>query len=123
MRKTILLVVVSLILILPSALALNCTKYEGDKHELCNNIDPLDISESDKRALMGDGVYGPINPSNPSVNLELNLTNNSPITLEMIYEEKIVFITKFLLFLLFNYLLFSMITKSKFIRKWLTADS
>ncbi len=123
MRKTILLVVVSLILILPSALALNCTKYDGDKHELCNNIDPLDISESDKRSLMEDGVYGPINPSNPSVNLELNLTNNSPITLEMIYEEKIVFITKFLLFLLFNYLLFSMITKSKFIRKWLTADS
>lgn len=118
-----LLMAVSLILILPSVLALNCTLYYGSKRDLCNNINPLTISESNKLSLMRDNAYGTFNPPNPSVNLVLNTNNDSPITFETIYEEKIVFIGKFLLFLLFNYMIYSILTKSSLVRKWLTADS
>lgn len=114
--------VVSLILVLPSALALNCTKYYGDNQDLCNNINPLDLSESNKLSLMEDNVYGDINSPNPSVNLQLNQNSEEPITFETIYEEKIVFIGRFSIFLIFIYSTYSILTKSRFIRKWLVVD-
>lgn len=122
MKKTILLMVVLTSLFLPSALALNCTHYDGDHRDLCNSVNPLDISDSDKLSLMQDGLYGQINPRDPSVNLQLEATNEPVITLKTVYDDKIVFIGRFVIFILFNYCLFSILTKSTFIRKWLIAD-
>ena len=116
MAKKLLLVAILLLLVLPSALALNCTKYRGDSRDLCNNINPLDISESEKRALMQSNVYGSINPQNNSVDLHLNLKNESAITLGGIYESKILIIIKFVLFILFLYIFYRILIKSKFIK-------
>lgn len=122
MKKALWLVVISLIMILPSALALNCTEYHGDKRELCNNIDPLEISESDKLSLMADSIYGSINPPDPSINLSLNKTNETPITLETIYNKKVVFLGRFAILFFFVYSTYSIVTKSSFMRKWLNVD-
>jgi len=71
---------------------------------------------------MEDNVYGDINSPNPSVNLQLNQNSEEPITFETIYEEKIVFIGRFSIFLIFIYSTYSILTKSRFIRKWLVVD-
>ena len=114
--------VVLILLVLPSVLALNCTRFSNDHRDLCNIVNPLTISENDRRTLMQDNLYGQINTNNNQVNLQLQQSDEPQITLKTIYEEKIVFIGRLLIFILFNYFLFSFITKLDFVRKWLIVD-
>jgi hypothetical protein len=116
------MVVIALI-VLPSAHALNCTKFKGDNRELCNAINPLELSEKDKKALMQSNIYGTINVKEEPINLNLNLEEQTPITLEQVYEDKIVTIGRFIVFLLLNYSIFSILTKSFNILKWLNVAS
>ena len=121
MACKILLVASLFLLVLPSALALNCTKYGGDYHTLCGMINPLPFSEDYKKSIMDPALYGHFEPQNQTPNIQLNETNQHQPTLEEIYDAKIVFIGRFLLFILFNYILFSLLKKFSSIRKWLTA--
>lgn len=117
------LAVIALTLFLPPARALNCTIYSGDYNSLCNTINPLPIGENDKFSLMQSNLYGNIETSQESINLNLNEQNEAPISLESIYEDKIIIIGKFFAFILTNYGIFSILTKSSIVRKWLTAVS
>lgn len=112
-----------LTLFLPPAHALNCTIYYGDYRSLCTVVNPLPIDESYKFSLMQPNLYGSIDASQESINLNLNEQNEAPITLESIYEDKIIVIGKFFAFILANYGIFSILTKSSIVRRWLTAVS
>lgn len=121
MYKGIITAVV-IIMLLPPTFALNCTLYHGDKHDLCNEIDPLDIAESEKERAMDDDLWQ-VTQSDEPINLQINIPSEEVETLNQVYEENIALAVKIALFLLFNYALFSFLTKPNKIRRWLTADS
>jgi|SRR3989338_3105674 len=122
MKVPYMLGALALIILLPLANSLNCTKYQGDYNDLCNNINPLELSEGDKLSLMQSNVYGNIEPSEGRVNLQLQGSPDS-ITLDDIYQSKISLLVGIGTFIFVNYVIFSILTKSDFIRKWLIADS
>lgn len=116
MAKKLLLVAILFLLVLPSALALNCTKYKGDYKTLCGIIKPLPLTESYKRTLMKPNLYGQFNAHNGTPNLQLNDQDQEPVTLNYIYESKLLIISKFVLFILFLYIFYRVLTKSKLIK-------
>lgn len=121
--KLLMLVVASALLILPSAYALNCTIYEGSKKEICVNVDPLDISEGDKEALLEGNVYGSINEEQTPINLEIHTDARETKTTEQIFDENIAILVRIGVFIFVNYAIFSVLTKPSKIRRWLSADS
>ena len=123
MKKAVLLAVVWAFMMLPPAFALNCTLYEGEQNELCGVVNPLDISEGDKEALMQPSIYGLTEPDNSPIVLNLNLPEESPVTLNSIYENNISRAWNILLFTLVHYVAFSVATRSSLILKWLRVDS
>lgn len=112
----------SLIFTLSPVHALNCTEYHGDRRDLCNAVDPLELSERDKLSLMEDNVYGQIDNSEQSISLNLE-NQEQPVTLNQIYHEKIIPIGQLVIFFLVNYSILSIVTKSFNILKWLTVVS
>lgn len=121
--KLLMLVVASALLILPSAYALNCTIYEGSKKEICVNVDPLDISEGDKEALLEGNVYGSINEEQIPINLRISPNAQETKTTEQIFDENIATLVRIGVFIFVNYAIFSVLTKPSKIRRWLSADS
>lgn len=107
------------LLLLPSALALNCTLYYGNNRNLCNAINPLSISESDKLALMKPNVYGQIPQSTAEENLSLNLGAQNQISFSQIYEQNIYIAVRMVLLVFGIYSVFSIMTKHS---RWLPAD-
>jgi hypothetical protein len=122
MKESIIVLAAAMaLLILPSAYALNCTIYSGDSYSLCSEINSLSADEDYKESLMDSNIYH-FEESQSSVNLKLP-DQSSQATFESIYENKIVTVVKIIAFIFVNYAFFSILTKSSFIRKWLTADS
>ena len=118
-----LVVVGTLFILMPSALALNCTLYYGQDHDLCTTINPLPISESEKISLMQPDVYGQASQSQGAINLNLDLSNNQQVDFNQVYKQNIALAVEIGVFIAVNYFIFSFLTKpSKFMR-WLTADS
>jgi len=107
-----------LLLVIPSALALNCTKYKGDYRKLCGIVNPLPLSESYKKSLMKEDLFQ-TSASDKIDNLYIDLEDQEEITFNQIYEEKISLVLKILLFILFNYALFKFLTKYDKVKKWL----
>ena len=58
MKSLFLLAVALIIIELPPAFSLNCTIYEGEQHELCGIVNPLELSDSEKESLMHPSIYG-----------------------------------------------------------------
>lgn len=106
----------------PSALALNCSKYYGDNRDLCKEINPLDITEKEKKQLMKDNVYGDVNIIDLPDDFSMNLENQHKITASELYDFKIHIIFKMFLLVLLIYTAYRILNSSKF-RKWLHADS
>lgn len=120
--KILLAVVLTIILYLSPAHALNCTKFKGDEKSLCRTINPLPIGESDKKKLMKSDLYGSTNENNEPVDFNLNLDEEEKITTSEIYDDNIIIIVQLGLFILINYAVFSFLTKPKEIIKWLRVD-
>lgn len=116
-------VAIILFFVSPPALALNCTKFKGDEKQLCHIVNPFPISENEKRQLMKSDLYDSTDNINQPVNLYLNLENQKQINLNSVYEDKIVIIGQLVLFFVLNYSVFSILTKSFNILKWLSVDS
>ena len=121
MKGQFLLGATFIFLIMPLVSSLNCTLFYGNNYQLCGIIEPLSLSEGEKQVLMQEDIYH-ITSSDNSVNLQLEQKNEEPITLESIYEEKIVLLGKIFFLVFSNYALFSVLTKSSFGKKWLIAD-
>ena len=122
MKESIIVLAAAMaLLILPSACALNCTIYKGDYRTLCRQINNLSVDEDYKRSLMGSDIYN-VKDTQTSVNLQVP-GQASQETLESVYEDKIVMAVKIIAFIFVNYVFFSILTRSSFIRKWLAADS
>lgn len=126
MNKAFLLAVILFlhlsILILPPAYALNCSKFDGDERALCGIVKPFPIAESTKDTFMKRDLFGQAQPIDRNIKINLNLENNKQITLNDIYQDKIIFIIKLSTFILINYFIFSILNKSSFLTKWLNAD-
>jgi len=109
---------------LPSAHALNCTKFTGDERSLCGTINPLPVTESYKRQLMRSDLYNTnVIVSNEPINLSLNLDEQEQTTLNKVYDENIIIIGSLLTFIFVNYSILSILTKSFNIIKWLVVVS
>jgi hypothetical protein len=121
MNVSVLLAVV-FILALPPALALNCTLFSGKDHELCTVVDVLTVDESYKDNLMRSDLYGSVSSTTDPISLQVGSQDTPPVTLEQMYDEKLAFCVKFALFVFFNYIVFSFLTKSRRFQRWLTAD-
>ena len=113
MASKILLMAILFLLVMPSALALNCTKYKGDYKTLCGIINPLPFTESYKKSLIQPNLYGQFNAHNGTPNLQLQKISEPSITLEQIYNDKILIIGKFVLFIIFLYIFYYLLTKFK----------
>ena len=118
-----LMVVGTLFILMPSAFALNCTLYQGEQQNLCNSINPLPISESDKISLMQPDVYNSVNDSQGTINLSMDLSQNQQVDLNQVYEQNITLAVEIGAFIAVNYFIFSFLTKPSKFRRWLTADS
>jgi|GEM_PF-6826558 len=111
------------ILIMPSASALKCKYYEGDEKELCYTINDLDISNKEKDELMQDSLNKrDYTPSSQTISLSLNGYEENAITINDIYESKITKIWKIFLMVFINYSIYSVLTKSSILLKWVNAD-
>lgn len=117
------IVIVAIVLaIFPSVSALNCTLYEGEHHDLCGIIDPLEVSESEKESLMQPSIYGEIEQKNKEIHLELNLSQET-LTLDSVYEQNILRAWHIFLFIFVHYTAYSFATRSSAILQWLRVDS
>jgi len=67
------LAVVLAIMMLPSAIAVNCNQFQGSELELCNTINQLNATNEDKEAIMNLAFYG--DTSTPNHNF-VSLWNN-----------------------------------------------
>jgi len=121
MNKGVVFVLVLTLIFLPSVYALNCTLFTSSKNDLCNNINPLELNENDKFSLMQDNIYGSINEEQEPINITLNLQNQEVKTTKQLYEENVSMLVKLCLFIFVNYSVFSFLTKSSKIIKWLNA--
>lgn len=123
MKRAVLLAAVLVFVMLPPALALNCTLYESEEYELCGVVNPLDLSEDEKEALMQPSIYGESEPDSESIVLTLNLSQESALTLNDIYEQNIARAWQIMLFTFVHYLAYALATRSSLIHKWLRVDS
>lgn len=124
MTHKALLAVVAFFLTLPSALALNCTVYEGEHQELCGIINPLEISENEKETLMQTNVFGDTKVyQDEPIQLNLNLSGEEQRTLDDIYEHNIVRVFHILLFIGVHYVAYAVTTRSSFFLQWVNVDS
>lgn len=119
-ERIIWLVAASALLILPSASALNCTIYKGDYRSLCSELNSLSIDEDYRESLMNSDLYD-FKDSHAEVNLQVP-SQQSQITFNSIYDDKISILVRLGMVIFVNYAFFSILTKSSFVRKWLTAD-
>lgn len=109
-EKLWLVAIFIILLLLPSALALNCTKYRGDQKKLCNILKYLPLTESYKRTLMKSDIYR-VDSSSQVDDLSLNIENQKEITFSEIYDSKISLIVKIVLFILLIYLIYKILSK------------
>ena len=119
-ERIIWLVAASALLILPSASALNCTTYKGDYRSLCSELNALSITEDYRESLMSSELYK-LEDSHVEVNLQVPI-QQSQITFNSIYDDKILILVRLGMLIFVSYAFFSILTKSSFVRKWLTAD-
>jgi len=122
MKSLFLLAVALIIIELPPAFSLNCTIYEGEQHELCGIVNPLELSDAEKESLMQPSIYGESEQRNDPIVLNLNLPE-STLTLDSIYNDNVVRAWQILLFTFVHYIAFSVATKSSIILQWLRVDS
>lgn len=123
MKRAVLLATVFVLMMLSPALALNCTLYEGEEHELCGIVNPLDLNDNEKEALMQPSLYGDAEPTNKPIVLSLNFQEETSVTLNSIYENNITRAWQIMLFTLVHYVTYSVATKSSILLKWLRVDS
>jgi hypothetical protein len=123
MRPLFLLAVALIVAELPPAFALNCTLYEGEQGELCGIVNPLEVNEDEKEALMQPSIYGESDFISQPVNLNLNLQNERILTPDELYEKNILRVWNILLITFIHYIAYSVSTKSSSIIKWLRVDS
>lgn len=117
-RAFILAVVV--IFLLQPAYALNCSLYYGDYHNLCWVVKPLPIQEQNKQSLMNPNLYGEV----PQINKDLIEITPEPIKeKDLASNDNLILAVKIAIFFLINYSVYSILTKSSFILKWLSAVS
>ena len=109
--------------VLPPAFALNCTLYEGDQHDLCGAIDPLEISDGEKESLMQADIYTYTEFSNEPIELALHPSEEQAQTFDNLYEQNIQRAFQILLFILVHYCAYSYATRSSSILQWLRVDS
>ncbi|OIO42601.1 hypothetical protein AUJ63_02320 [Candidatus Pacearchaeota archaeon CG1_02_35_32] len=113
-----------LIVIAPLSLAcpfLECANFTGQKQEDCNYISSEGFNKDEEQQLFcalweqeyGWEGYHP--PDYPPIDPDLSLDYNEIDTSRFILASKIV------LFLLFNYFLYCIITKPSWSKKWLSA--
>lgn len=108
---------------LPPALALNCTLYEGEQQEICGVIEPLELNDDEKEALMQPSIYGESEQSSEPIVLSLNLPNEQPIILDALYEQNVERAWQILLITFIHYFAYSFATKSSTIIQWLRVGS
>jgi hypothetical protein len=116
------LMVVCAILVLPSAAALNCTRFYGEYNTLCGIVNPLGLPEENKSVLMSPGIYGEIRPLAEPPDLSVQ-SSEEPITLQSMYDDHLVKASKIVLFIILNYLALTLPSKSSFLIKWLNVGS
>lgn len=119
MNIRLLLVAGLLVCTLPSAFALNCTRFEDDAYTLCNIIRPLPFSESEKQALMRPDLYGTTDESQEEIHLAVYVPETDKITLDDIYQRDLMLAWKLILFFAINHVAFTWPLKSSFLLRWL----
>ncbi len=123
MRNVLLLAAVLACIMLPPALALNCTLYEGARGELCGVVNPLSLNEDEKTSLMQDNVYGSMDTTQIPITLNLSLPNTEQVMLNDVYERNIEPPRKTLPFLAVHYGAYSLTTRSSILIQWLNVGS
>lgn len=119
MRTALLLAVVIFSFLLPPVSALNCTLFSGESWQLCAILNSLPMDEEHREILVNSNAYGTIEDRSPELPMKINLSQEEDITLNEIYEEKLLPLWIISLLLMFTYLFYAFAKSSSNLSKWL----